>query len=228
MLFAHCWLRNMGRITCFLGAVLGTLLPAMAQFIPDKGVIVQHLKAPTEAQGFGGCYWLNANELVYIQRPSIPSQQYSQLDVTTGNEQALVEFTRRVRDTVGFWQLPVILPSPDRKYLAWKVTEIVPGDTFVLAKADGSFLSERACPANIRDLAWSQDSKWCYGILVGQVDITTNVSSPQGNAIAWSLSHGNDKEIWISDGNGNGLHRLGKFVRTDVLTFRLFSPLPVV
>ncbi|MCW3099194.1 MAG: hypothetical protein JWL77_4812 [Chthonomonadaceae bacterium] len=170
MLTAYRCIRNLSHIGFFCGAVFGSFLPAGAQFIPDKQVTVQHLKAPKEGQGFSRYYWLNDHELVYIQRTIGPDEQYYKLDITTQKEQALGGFTKIVRDTIkAHGSLPQIYPSPDRKYLAWVGTNDRSEAALVVATIDGSIIISKPSKTSIQYPAWSADSQWFFGFLEGEV-----------------------------------------------------------
>ncbi|MCW3055767.1 MAG: hypothetical protein JWN14_4937, partial [Chthonomonadales bacterium] len=163
------WIRNVSCVGCLYGALVGSFLPARAQFIPDKGVTVQHLKGPKDGQGFGSYYWLSDHELVSIQRTTGPDEQYCKLDLTTGKEQALVEFTKIVRETIEAKRsLPSIFPSPDRKYLAWVECHDHEEDTLVVGTIDGSIISRKPGKVRIHYPSWSADSQWCFAFLEGR------------------------------------------------------------
>jgi hypothetical protein len=162
-------LKKLVPVICFCGAVLGSCLPAEAEFLPEKGVAVKHWKEPPGGNGFSRYYWLNDHALVYLQHTPGLDGQYCKVDLTTGKEETQLGFTKIVKGTVGNWPLPEIIPSPDRKYLAWIGTITSYKDTLVVATIDGSIISCKPNKTRILYPAWSADSKWCFGFLSGQV-----------------------------------------------------------
>jgi len=163
-----CGMRNVSYALCLWGSILSSFLPARAQFVPDKGVTLQQWKEPK--WGFTRSYWLSDHELIYVQLATGQVGQYTKLDLTSGKEQVLEEFTKRVqatiaKNTIGF---PSIYPSPDRKYLAWVATNHHYEETLVIATTDGTVISRQPSKTSIRYPDWSADSQWCYAFLEGE------------------------------------------------------------
>jgi len=166
------WIRQMIYAICLPGILVGSVQPARAQFIPDKGVIFHQWRDPNGQAAIPQhfYYWLNDHELVYIQLTKDNLQQYTKLDLSSGKEQALIEFTKLVQGTLNnpAW-LPTIFPSPDRRYLAWVGTSKRGSETLVVSTIDGSILSRIPNKTTITHPSWSSDSQWCFGFMEGQV-----------------------------------------------------------
>jgi hypothetical protein len=323
MLDLKCRIRGLSQIMFLLAMMANSWEPVWAQFLPNKGITISHWKEPVTGYAFSEYYWLNSKELVFKQYTAPPAQ-YVKWNVATGTTQLLEGFTKLLSDSVPAPNaLPLIYPSPDGRYIAWKITGNLGSDTIVLAKADGSVIGQHLCSNRIRDLSWSPDSKWCFGIhiqkgaaefpnftvvaeisavnmqmlaavqnyrleidglsgfqkldnplfpdfyfntssrivlvspqvrershspgtyvstvrfeeydlrmpakpaAVYSIDLPQNlrfdhiVFAPQGNMIAWSLIDGNNTEIWISDGNGKHMERIGKLFGSGADEFSL-------